>query len=106
MNNTLITQLQTSFNSLAHQVEDSNIEYWYARDLQKILDYERWENFENVINKAKTSCETAGSACVDHFREVTKMVQLGSGSERQIQDIMLTRYACYLIAQNGDPKKE
>lgn len=106
MNNELITQLQASFNLLAHQVENSTIEYWYARDLQKILDYERWENFENVIAKAKISCETAGSDCADHFRDVTKMVTLGSGAERPIQDIMLTRYACYLIAQNGDPKKD
>ena len=96
MNAELITQLQASFNSLAYQIEDSNIEYWYARDLQKILDYERWENFENAITKAKNSCETAGLDCADHFRDVTKMVALGSGAERQIQDIMLTRYACGL----------
>lgn len=94
MNNELITQLQASFNSLAYQVEDSTIEYWYARDLQKILDYERWENFENVITKAKNSCETAGLDCADHFRDITKMVALGSGAERPIQNIMLTRYAC------------
>lgn len=105
MNNDLIKQLQASFNLLAYQIE-GNIEYWYARDLQKILGYERWENFENVIIKAKTGCKTAGFDYADHFRDITKMVTLGSGAERPIQDIMLTRYACYLIAQNGDPKKD
>lgn len=74
--------------------------------MQKALDYDRWKNFENVVNKAKVSCEKSGMDCLDHFRDVTKMVALGSGAERPIEDIMLTRYACYLIAQNGDPKKE
>ena len=105
-NNELITILQANLNSLVHQIDGSDIEFWYARDLQKILDYERWENFENVINKAKNSCETAGFDCKDHFRDITKMVTLGSGAERAIDDIMLTRYACYLVAQNGDTKKE
>lgn len=106
MNNGLIIQLQEKFNNISNMIDDSNIEFWYARDLQKELDYDRWENFENVINKAKISCETSGMDCADHFRDITKMVTLGSGAERAIEDIMLTRYACYLIAQNGDSKKE
>lgn len=84
----------------------TQIEYWYARELMPLLGYERWENFKQAIQRAIESCNTAGIASQNHFREVTKMVVLGSGSRRGIQDYMLTRYACYLIAQNGDPKKE
>ena len=84
----------------------TQIEYWYARELMPLLGYERWENFKQAIQRAIESCNTAGIATQNHFREVTKMVVLGSGSRRGIQDYMLTRYACYLIAQNGDPKKE
>ena len=82
------------------------IGFWYARDLQIQLGYKRWENFIETIKKAMQSCENAGIEVDNHFREVTKMVQIGSGARRNLQDYMLTRYACYLIAQNGDSKKE
>ena len=81
------------------------IECWSARELQTILGYSKWNNFLNVIEKAKTACKNAGAALSDHFADVGKMVAIGSGTERQIEDIALTRYACYLIAQNGDAAK-
>lgn len=86
--------------------ENNNIEYWFARDLMKILGYGRWENFIKAIERAIESCKTSNIAVSDHFREVTKMVMLGSSAKRDVKDYMLTRYACYLIAQNGDPRKE
>lgn len=85
--------------------EHENIEFWFARDLQKILGYKRWENFTHAISKAKNSCINSGFNEVDHFRDITKMVSIGSDAKREIEDIALTRYACYLIAQNGDSRK-
>lgn len=82
------------------------MEFWHARELQVVLGYIRWENFDIAIKRAITSCETSTIESCDHFREVTKMVTLGSSSQREIKNYMLTRYACYLIAQNGDPKKD
>ncbi|WP_207261885.1 DNA damage-inducible protein D [Desulfovibrio sp. Huiquan2017] len=106
MDKQFIVRLKNQFDSLIHGTTEENVEFWLARDIQEPLGYARWENFMNVIQKAIDSCATAGSNPDDHFRGVTKMVQLGSGSEREVIDLMLTRYACYLIAQNGDPRKE
>ena len=92
------------FDDIVHEAD--GVEFWYARELMPHLGYERWENFNNAIKRAIDSCQNAEIEVLDHFREVTKMVTLGSGAERQVKDFMLTRYACYLIAQNGDPKKE
>ncbi len=101
-----LIELKEKFDSIINTEEKENIEFWYARDLQIQLGYKRWENFIETIKKAIQSCENAGIEVDNHFREVTKMVQIGSGARRNLQDYMLTRYACYLIAQNGDSKKE
>ena len=106
MNQELITQLNQSFNQISQTWEDSGIEYWFARDLQELLEYSEWRNFLKVIEKAKEACENSGGKVENHFVAVNKMVVIGSGAERPIEDIMLTRYACYLIAQNGDPRKD
>jgi DNA-damage-inducible protein D len=106
MKSELIEQMQSRFDSLAQTVPGEEVEFWFARDLQEPLGYARWENFFTAINRAIASCQTTGSDPSNHFRGVTKMVALGSGSERPVDDFMLTRYACYLIAQNGDPRKE
>ncbi len=106
MDQNTITKLTNNFNTIVQQTPDESIEFWYAREIMPVLGYDRWENFSKVIHKASIACETSGGDVTNHFRGVTKMVTIGSGAERSIEDIMLTRYACYLIAQNGDPRKE
>lgn len=99
-----ITVLNKRFEEYAY--EQDSVEYWLARELQELLGYSDWRNFLNTINKAKDSCQITGQVVSNHFVDTTKMVKIGSGAERAQEDFMLTRYACYLIAQNGDPKKE
>ena len=105
MKTAIIQSLTNNFESNAKQTE-SGVEFWLARDLQRLLEYTDWRNFLQVMNKAQTACKISGHKIADHFVDANKMVRLGSGSQREVEDIMLTRYACYLIAQNGDPRKE
>ena len=105
MKTDIVHALTETFEAHAQQTE-AGVEFWLARDLQHLLGYSEWRNFTSVVSKAKTACEVSGHAISDHFVDVNKMVDLGSGSQREVEDIMLTRYACYLIAQNGDPRKQ
>ena len=105
MNTEITTYSEQTFESIKHINED-NQEYWLARELQTILDYSQWRNFKEAIERAKLACKNSGFEPEDHFADVSKMVELGSGAERKIDDYMLSRYACYLIVMNGDPRKE
>lgn len=101
----IIAKLHGGFEDIVQVEADSKCEFWFARDLQGMLGYATWRNFETVVEKAQSACHNAGYAIEDHFARVSKMVGIGSGAEREIDDYALNRYACYLIAQNGDPKK-
>lgn len=105
MKKDIVIKLTENFEDFVHTTEDG-VEFWLARDLQHLLGYGKWDNFQNVISKAKTACELSGQDISDHFADVGKMVDIGSGAQKEIDDLMLTRFACYLTAQNGDPRKE
>ena len=101
-----IRRLKKLFDDFIHISENGEIEFWYAMELQTLLGYSRWENFELVIKKAMISCENAGGNVNDHFRGITKMIKLAKNAERGVKEYVLTRYACYLIAQNGDVERD
>ncbi|MFA6394315.1 MAG: DNA damage-inducible protein D [Patescibacteria group bacterium] len=105
MEKEIIKTLAKNFESIGQKTDDG-LEFWLARDLQHLLGYDEWRNFQNIISKAKTACEVSGQKIADHFVDVNKTIKMPKNAQKIVPDIMLTRYACYLIAQNGDPKKE
>ena len=104
MEKRIIELYRRKFDDIRHEAD--GIEYWYARELMKLLDYVQWRNFDNAINKAMISCENNGNVAEDHFSRFNNTIEVGNGALREVEDYMLTRYACYLIAENGDPRKE
>ena len=104
MEKKVIINYKKRFDEIRH--EENGVEFWYARELMYLLNYSKWQNFENVLSKAKVACVNNGIVVENHFADISKMVTLGSGANREVEDYMLTRYACYLIAENGDPRKE
>jgi DNA-damage-inducible protein D len=104
MKKELVQTLTDTFEGHAQQTE-TGVEYWLARDIQHLLGYAEWRNFALVISKAQTACELSGHSPLDHFVDVNKTIAMPKGASKDVPDIMLTRYACYLIAQNGDPRK-
>lgn len=105
MKTEIIQTLTADFENSSYKT-DEGIEFWLARDLQHLLGYSKWDNFKNVILKAKTACEVSGHTISQHFPDVGKTIKMPNGAEKEIDDLMLTRYACYLLAQNGDSKKQ
>lgn len=105
MSNEMIHYSDETFESIRH-INEYGKEFWYARELQKVLEYTEWRNFSRTVSKAIEACENSGNDIDDHFVEVNKMVAIGSGVQRPVEDVMLSRYACYLIVMNGDPRKE
>lgn len=105
MPNNLVNTTEKDFESIKH-IDENGVEFWYARELMTMLEYSKWGNFVKVIDKAKESCKNSNMDVLDHFADIGKMIMVAKGAERKIDDYKLTRYACYLIAQNGDSRKK
>ena len=105
MEESLLKNAQNNFESIKH-IDENEIEFWYARELMTMLEYSKWGNFKNVINKAKEACNGSDIAGKEHFADVGRVLRVGNNAEMEVDDLKLTRYACYLIAQNGDSRKK